>query len=354
MLPGTGRTGSGSAGRDGAESSSGGRVRRSAGGAAASAGGSRRTGRTHQAAIAATGSGFKRGGASAGVRAYKVKESGELLPFLITAIAGKGRNAIKSMLTRGQITVNGRSVKAHNYALLPGMTVSVHTERAKEEPVMTGLRILHEDESVLVIDKEAGLLSIASAQEKELTAYRQLMAHVRRSHPNNRIFIVHRLDRDTSGVMMFAKSEAVQQALQQSWQESVRERSYVALVEGAVKQSEGRIESWLKETSTLKMYSSPTPNGGQLAITHYKTLEAGRDYTLLEVRLETGRKNQIRVHMQDLGHPIVGDKKYGSKSKAIGRLGLHARVLAFVHPVTGKLMRFQSAIPKAFMKPFAK
>jgi 23S rRNA pseudouridine1911/1915/1917 synthase len=151
---------------------------------------------------------------------------------------------------------------------------------------------------------------------------------------------------------MFAKSERVQQLLQNSWQETVKERTYVALVEGRVKKPEGTISSWLKESSTLKMYSSHRPNDGQHAVTHYKTIQSNGNFTLLEVQLETGRKNQIRVHMQDLGHPIVGDKKYGSKSKAINRLGLHARVLAFVHPANGHLLRFETDIPKSFLHPF--
>jgi 23S rRNA pseudouridine1911/1915/1917 synthase len=196
------------------------------------------------------------------------------------------------------------------------------------------------------------LLSIASPQEKEMTAYRQVMTHVRMKDPGSRVFVVHRLDRDTSGVMMFAKSERVQQLLQNSWQDTVKERTYVALVEGKVKKPEGTISSWLKESSTLKMYSSHRPNDGQHAVTHYKTIQSNGNFTLLEVQLETGRKNQIRVHMQDLGHPIVGDKKYGSKSKAINRLGLHARVLAFVHPTKGHLLRFETDIPKSFLNPF--
>ncbi len=149
---------------------------------------------------------------------------------------------------------------------------------------------MHEDEDIIVIQKEAGLLSIASPQEIEMTAYRQLMTHVRTDNPQNRIFIVHRLDRDTSGVMMFAKSEHVQQLLQNSWQDMVQERTYIALVEGAVKKTEGTVSSWLKESSTLKMYSSPVPNDGQYAVTHYKVLQSNRNFSLLEVHLETGRK----------------------------------------------------------------
>ncbi|MFD0697875.1 RluA family pseudouridine synthase [Paenibacillus sp. GCM10027628] len=287
------------------------------------------------------------------LKRFDVQESSELLPFLLQALTGMGRNSVKSILARGQVSVNDKPVTAYNYQLEPGQTVTVSKERVIEEVPFVGVKILHEDEDVIVIQKDAGLLSIAAnAQENELTAYRQLMAHVRNHDPKSRIFVVHRLDRDTSGVMMFAKSEKVQQLLQNTWQESVKERTYVALVEGAVKKPEGKITSWLKENKSLKMYSSPYPNDGLYAETHYKVIQTDRSFSLLEVQLETGRKNQIRVHMQDIGHPIVGDKKYGSKAKPIGRLGLHARVLSFVHPVTGELLRFETEIPKMFLKVF--
>lgn len=283
---------------------------------------------------------------------YTVNEPIELLPFLLLKLSDHGRNSVKSILARGQVLVNDQVVTAYNCPLEPGHTVTIRMGRVEEKQPLIGVTIIHEDDDVIVVRKEAGLLSIASEQENELTAYRQLMVHVRGKDPNSRIFVVHRLDRDTSGVMLFAKSEKVQQQLQNTWQDSVKERSYVALVEGWVKKSEGTISSWLRESSTMKMYSSSRPNDGLHAVTHYKTIQTNKAYTLLEVSLETGRKNQIRVHMEDIGHPIVGDKKYGSKSRIIGRLGLHARVLAFIHPTTGKIMRFETDIPKPFLAPF--
>ncbi|WP_235941552.1 RluA family pseudouridine synthase [Paenibacillus puerhi] len=286
------------------------------------------------------------------VHVFTVREPDELLAFLISRLSKTGRNSLKAMLARGQIAVDGKPVTVYNFPLQPGHTVTVSKERIIEEPPLIGLSILYEDEHLIVVRKEAGLLSIASAQENELTAYRQLTAHVRLSDPSARIFVVHRLDRDTSGVMMFAKSEQVQQTLQKAWQDMVQERTYVALVEGKVKKPEGTITSWLKESSTLKMYSSHYPGDGLHAVTHYKVLQASSQYSLLEVHLETGRKNQIRVHMQDIGHPVVGDKKYGSRVKPINRLGLHARILAFTHPVSGELMRFETDIPKSFLSQF--
>lgn len=284
------------------------------------------------------------------VKSYTVSKPAELLPFLLETISNRGRNSIKSMLSRGQVSVNGKAVTQHNFQLHPGQTVTVDQEKQVQAKEMIGLTIVHEDNDLIIIQKDAGLLSIATGEDNELTAYRQLMEHVRLSNPRNRVFVVHRLDRDTSGVMMFAKSEKIQQQLQNTWKETVKERSYVALVEGAVKKPEGTISSWLKETSTLKMYSSPHEGDGLHAVTHYKLIQANRHFSLLEVHLETGRKNQIRVHMADIGHPIAGDKKYGAETKAVGRLGLHARLLSFIHPVTGELMTFESAIPKTFLK----
>lgn len=283
---------------------------------------------------------------------YTVKENSELLVFLLSTLGNVGRNSVKSMLARGQISVNGQAVTAYNFPLQVGNTVTVSKDKIVEEVPLIGLRIMHEDDDIIVVYKEAGLLSVAAAQEDELTAYRQLTAHVREKNPQSRIFVVHRLDRDTSGVMMFAKNEEVKKTLQNSWQDMVKERTYIALVEGKIKKPEGTIRSWLKESSTLKMYSSSHVNDGQLAITHYKTVQTSSYFSLLEVNLETGRKNQIRVHMEDIGHPIAGDKKYGAKTRNLGRLGLHAQILAFEHPTTGEIMTFKTDIPKTFLHPF--
>ncbi|MBN2982009.1 MULTISPECIES: RluA family pseudouridine synthase [Cohnella] len=291
-------------------------------------------------------------GKSAPAKVFAVRTEGDLLPFLLESLSGQGRNSVKSMLARGQISVDGNIEKAYNFRLRPGQTVTVSTARQAEAPRLIGLSVLYEDDDVIVVRKEAGLLSIATGQGEELTAYRQLMEHVRAQHPKNRVFIVHRLDRDTSGVMMFARSEKIQQALQTNWKENVKERVYVALVEGQVKGAEGVVESWLKENKAMRVYSSPKPGDGQHAITRYKVLRSDRSFSLLEVRLETGRKNQIRVHMQDIGHPVVGDKKYGARSRILGRLGLHAKLLAFTHPVSGRTMSFEAPVPSSFLRAF--
>ena len=152
--------------------------------------------------------------------------------------------------------------------------------------------------------------------------------------------------------MMFAKSKKVQEVLQKDWNDSIIERSYVAIVEGVVEKTEGTVTSWLKENKAMVMFSSQTPDDGQKAITHYKLLKTNPHFSMLEVKLETGRKNQIRVHMKDIGFPVTGDKKYGAKLNPIGQMGLHARVLAFRHPVTGKALRFDTPIPGKFLKLF--
>lgn len=288
----------------------------------------------------------KKNNASINGSQYQVEEEVELLPFLLQVI-DRGRNHVKSVLARGQVLVDEQVETKYNVALQKGQTVTVLKE-AVEKASITGLSILHEDNDIIVINKQAGLLSIASSKEKEMTAYRQLMAHVRQRNPKNRVYIVHRLDRDTSGVMLFAKSEEVKRKLQDNWKDSVKERTYIALVEGKVKQEKGTISSWLKESKTHKMHSNKEPNGGQQAVTHFKKIQANAKFSLLEVELETGRKNQIRAHMEDIGYPVVGDKKYGAKTNEIKRLGLHAKVLAFRHPTTGEFLRFEADVPKSF------
>lgn len=282
---------------------------------------------------------------------WTVKEHTEVLEFLFKVMPSKSRNAVKGILKRGQVVVNDKPTTQFDDALKPGDLVQIRDRVASASVKLKGLKILHEDDDLIVIDKESGLLSMGSKQERQMTAYRQLMEYVQSIHPNNRVFIVHRLDRDTSGVMIFARSKMIQQRLQKAWTEAVQERSYIALVEGVMKK-DGTITSWLTEDKTFMMHSSPKPNHGQKAITHYKVLKTNRKFSLLKVNLDTGRKNQIRVHMQDLGHPIVGDKKYGSEVNSINRLGLHANAIKFKHPTSGKVMRFESEVPASFTRGF--
>lgn len=279
-----------------------------------------------------------------------VSEPGTLMPFLTASLKGKSRDNIKSLLRNKQVLVNGEPVTQFNHELRPGDQVSVRGERQADGIVARNMRIVFEDDHIIVIDKNAGLLSMASDNEKYLTAYNILSNYVKQQKPSNRIFIVHRLDRDTSGLMMFARSEKVQSLLQRDWKRNVTARTYVALVEGEVTEPEGVIKSYIYESKALMMHTTRNPEKGDLAITRFRRLKSNKDYSLLEVMLETGKKNQIRLHMQEMGHSIAGDKKYGATSSPIGRLGLHASVLAFIHPVTGNEMRFESKAPAKFRR----
>ncbi|HCY43529.1 MAG TPA: RNA pseudouridine synthase [Prolixibacteraceae bacterium] len=284
--------------------------------------------------------------------AFKVTENSELMKFLIEKFPEKSRTTIKSLLAHKQITVDDMVTTKFDHPLKRGQMVFLNKKRSEEKPRFRGLRIVHEDADLIVVEKGSGLLSMASETEKVKTAYNMLSEYVKKSNPKNLIFIVHRLDRETSGLMMFAKSKKVQEVLQKDWNDSIIERSYVAIVEGVVEKTEGTVTSWLKENKAMVMFSSQTPDDGQKAITHYKLLKTNPHFSMLEVKLETGRKNQIRVHMKDIGFPVAGDKKYGAKLNPIGQMGLHARVLAFRHPVTGKALRFDTPIPGKFLKLF--
>lgn len=261
----------------------------------------------------------------------------------------RSRKAVKGTLSQGKVFVNNQATTQFNDALKPGDQVQIRSEAKNIK--LKGIKVVHEDNDIIVIEKEAGLLSIASEKEKQMTAYRQLSDYVQKQNPKNRIFIVHRLDRDTSGVMLFARRQEVQQKLQKNWKKAVSERTYIALVEGTVAKN-GTMTSWLTDNKAFIVRSSQNPKQGKKAITRYKVLKSTRNLSLLQINLETGRKNQIRVHMQDLGHPVVGDKKYGAHGNPIRRIGLHAHVIAFTHPTTGEALRFESAIPNEFTRNF--
>ena len=269
-----------------------------------------------------------------------------LLEFLISEMSDKSKTTVKSFLAHKQVAVNGKETTKFDFPVKKGSVVTINTGKIEHVETVFGMRILFEDDDIVVIDKDAGLLTMASDKEKVRTAYSLLSAHVKKQHPKNLIFIVHRLDRETSGVMLFAKSEAVQAILQKDWNETIQQRSYWAVVEGIVTRNEGKMTSWLNENKAMVVYSSLKPGDGQEAITNWKLIKTYQTCSLIECNLETGRKNQIRVHMKDMGFPIVGDKKYGAKTNPIGRIGLHARVLEFTHPTNGKVLKYDVPLPK--------
>lgn len=274
----------------------------------------------------------------------------ELMQFLLDKMGGMSRTSVKLMLSRRQVYVNEHIETQYNYSLKAGDTVRIQSGVAQQELQHPKLRLIYEDDYIIIVDKKEGLLTMATHRESnETTAYSILKSHLKKANPRAELYTVHRLDRETSGVLMFAKAKNIQQALQENWHQVVTQRLYTALVEGCPETEENTITSWLTEhEKSLRVHSSSTDNGGQKAVTHYKVTKSNGAYSLLDVQLETGRKNQIRVHMADIGHPVVGDKKYGKGLSSIKRIGLHARILEFIHPVTRKKVRFESPIPKAF------
>lgn len=280
-----------------------------------------------------------------------VTEETELLVFLLKKI-NKTRNDVKVLLRDKHIFVEGRAVTQFNHILKPGQVVEVKWKKGPEEQKQRGLSIVFEDQYLIVIEKQEGVLSIATEKQKDNNAYSTLSNYVKKQSLGNRIFIVHRLDRETSGLMIFAKSERVQKLLQESWNDTIEERTYLAVTEGAVEKEEGTIVSYLVESKALIVYSTQNPDSGQKAVTHYEVLRRSNKYSLVKFNLETGRKNQIRVHAKDIKHPIVGDAKYGATSNPINRLGLHAWVLSFKHPITKENLRFETEVPAKFMRLF--
>ncbi len=274
------------------------------------------------------------------------------MEFLIAQLSSKSRNNIKSLLSHKQVLIDGRPVSQFDHPLLPGQKVEISNNRISPEKKFREYTIVYEDQHIIVIDKMAGLLSMATENEKRATAYSLLSRHVKKQDRGNKIFIVHRLDRETSGLMLFAKSETVKDKLQERWNDTIIERTYIAVVEGTVEKQEGTITSYLSEDKVFKMHSSSNPDSGREAITHFTVIKKNSAFSLLRVNLETGRKNQIRVHMQEMGHSIVGDKKYGAVVSPIKRLGLHAQQLSFIHPVTGDKMSFETKIPRVFLRLF--
>lgn len=283
----------------------------------------------------------------------KVTEPVELMTFLLAKMGGMSRNSIKSLLAHRQVKVNNKVTTQFNLPLQLNDIVTVTSGRGNIELSHPKLRIIFEDDSLIVVEKKEGLLTVSTGKSDETTAFSILKNHVKKSSPQNRIYVVHRLDRETSGVIMFAKNKEVQLILQENWHRIVTRRIYVALVEGKVEKEQDTIVTWLTENEkSLKIHSSDTDNGGQQAITHYRCIKSNENYSLLEIELETGRKNQIRVHLQGIGHPIAGDKKYGAGISPISRLGLHARLLAFYHPISTEIVSFETPVPRNFLKLF--
>jgi 23S rRNA pseudouridine1911/1915/1917 synthase len=284
-----------------------------------------------------------------GLLTFKVVEPAQLIAFVMEKMHGMSRNRAKALISNRVVLVNN-TITTHPLAeLKPGDVVQLDRSKHKKSFHCKELDIVFEDPYLFVIDKHPGLLSMSN-NSRQQTVQTVLNRYLEKGGGRNTSHLVHRLDRDTSGLMVYAKDVQTQQSLINSWQQLVTDRRYLALVKGEFQQTRGRIQSWLTEDKKFVTHSSSVDNGGKYAVTHYNVLASSNGYSLVECELETGRKNQIRVHMADLGHPVVGDRKYGSDEDPMRRLGLHAYMLCFTHPVTGKHLRFETPVPYCFEK----
>lgn len=281
---------------------------------------------------------------------YVVESDSPLLEYLISTLKDS-RTKIKATLQGGGIKVGGKVVTQFDYKLKPGMKIAVSRTKQNDTFKNRYVKIVYEDRWIVVIEKNVGILSMA-AGHSSLNVKNVLDDYFRRTRQRCTAHIVHRLDRDTSGLMIYAKDMDTEQVLERNWHDIVCDRRYVAVVSGEIVEDGGTVSSWLKDNKAYVTFSSDVDNGGKFAVTHFNVLNRTTTHSLVEFILETGRKNQIRVHSADIGHPVCGDTKYGNGDNPVGRLCLHAYMLCFHHPVTGELMRFETAVPVAFRQLF--
>ena len=281
---------------------------------------------------------------------YVVDREAPLLDWMLSVLPGS-RTKIKAILQGRGIKVDGKQITQFDFPLKPGMKVSVSKSKKNDTFKSRYVNIVYEDRWLIVVEKKVGILSMA-AGHSSLNVKSVLDDYFKRTRQKCNAHVVHRLDRDTSGLMIYAKDMQTEQLLERDWHGTVYDRRYVAVVSGEMEEDEGTIANWLKDNAAYVTYSSPVDNGGKYAVTHFHTLKRTTEHSLVEFRLETGRKNQIRVHTSDMGHPICGDIKYGNGDDPLHRLCLHAYVLCFYHPVTGKPMEFETPIPAQFRSLF--
>lgn len=283
---------------------------------------------------------------------FTVTEEKPLLEFMLANVNNESRTKIKATLRGRGIKVDGKTVTQFDFPLQPGMKVAV-SKRKRDDLLLKSryVKLVYEDRYLVVVEKNIGILSMA-AGHSSLNVKSVLDDYFRKSRQRCTAHVVHRLDRDTSGLMVYAKDMETEQILEHNWHDIVYDRRYVAVVSGEVEDEGGTIANWLKDNKAYITYSSPVDNGGKYAVTHFHTLARTTEHSLVEYRLETGRKNQIRVHSADMGHPVCGDIKYGNGDDPLHRLCLHAYVLCFYHPVTRERMEFETPIPPAFKSLF--
>ena len=281
---------------------------------------------------------------------YVVAEDSLLLEWLLANLKAS-KTKVKATLQGRGIKVDGKTVTQFDFPLRKGMKISVSKSKRNDLFKSRYVKIVYEDRYLVVIEKNVGILSMA-AGHKSLNVKSVLDDYFKKSHQKCRAHVVHRLDRDTSGLMIYAKDMMTEQALEHDWHQIVYDRRYVAVVSGEMEQDEGTIANWLKDNKAYVTYSSPVDNGGKYAVTHFRVLNRTTRHSLVEYQLETGRKNQIRVHSADMGHPVCGDVKYGNGDNPLPRLCLHAYMLCFHHPVTGENLEFETTIPATFRSLF--
>ena len=280
---------------------------------------------------------------------FKVTQPAELLSFLLAQMPDASRTKVKELLAHS-VSVDGRRTSQFNFPLVPGMVVSIGKPNFRERFRNSSIDIVYEDNYLVVVNKHEGVLS-NSKFPNDVTALGELNHYFDYTHQKCTAHIVHRLDRDTSGLMVFSKTKEVSQRFEADWKGLVYDRAYVAVAWGKIEPPQGTVRSWLTDGEYCVL-SSLVDNGGKLAVTHYKVVRSCRRYSLVELKLDTGRRNQIRVHLRELKHPVVHDPMYGYKDDVspINRLALHAFRLCFRHPVTGKDLRFETPYPSSFLK----
>ena len=282
-----------------------------------------------------------------------VKEPKPLLEFLLANLS-ESRTKVKATLQGRGIKVDGKCVTQFDFLLQPGMKVAVSQSKRNQSAFKSRyVKIVYEDRWLVVVEKNVGILSMA-AGHSSLNVKSVLDDYFSKSRQRCRAHVVHRLDRDTSGLMVYAKDMETEQIFEHNWHDIVYDRRYVAIVSGEMMDDGGTIANWLKDNKAYITYSSPVDNGGKYAVTHFHVLDRTTEHSLVEYRLETGRKNQIRVHSADMGHPVCGDVKYGNGDDPLHRLCLHAYMLCFTHPITHERMEFQTQIPTAFKQVMKK
>ncbi|MCQ2110039.1 MAG: RluA family pseudouridine synthase [Bacteroidaceae bacterium] len=284
------------------------------------------------------------------IKSYPVQEETTLLPFLLQTLKDKNRTEIKALLGYRHVAIKGKAVTQFDTPLMPGDTVEVNFGRSFYKFNNPQVKVLYEDEWLLVIEKASGLLSVANATSKEKNAFHIMQDYVKHDNPKAELYVCHRLDQYTSGILMFAKNQDLQMELRENWDFYIKERRYICVTERVPEVPEDEIRSYLEENDRMQVHSTDNDVKGKLAITHYRVMQSRGRYALVDVEIMTGRKNQIRVHMAEMGCPIAGDMKYGAETNPGRRLMLHNYRFSFVHPVSGELMRFSLSVPQLFRK----